>query len=157
MRYSKMLCVAVVGLVLLAATSRADQTTTEMDAVRDAIRANRKAVVTANLNLTDEEATKFWPLYEEYLKELNALQDRLAKVVEQYAKQYETLSDDEASNLTAAYVLEEEQRAKLRHTYLPRFATVLPGKTLARLYQVENKFDAVARYELAAAIPLVKQ
>ena len=157
MRYSKMLCVAVVGLALLAATSRADQTTTEMDSVRDAIRANRKAVVTANLNLTDEEATKFWPLYEEYLKELNALQDRLAKVVEQYAKQYETLSDDEASNLTAAYVLEEEQRAKLRHTYLPRFATVLPGKTLARLYQVENKFDAVVRYELATAIPLVKQ
>jgi hypothetical protein len=157
MRYSKTLCVAVVGLVVLAATSRADQTTTEMDAVRDAIRANRKAVVTANLNLSDEEATKFWPLYEEYLKELNALQDRLAKVVEQYAKQYETLSDDEASNLTAAYVLEEEQRAKLRHTYLPRFAKVLPGKTLARLYQVENKFDAVVRYELAAAIPLVKQ
>jgi hypothetical protein len=152
-----MLCVAVVGLMVLAATSRADQTTTEMDAVRDAIRANRKAVVTANLNLSDEEATKFWPLYEEYLKELNALQDRLAKVVEQYAKQYETLSDDEASNLTAAYVLEEEQRAKLRHTYLPRFAKVLPGKTLARLYQVENKFDAVVRYELAAAIPLVKQ
>jgi hypothetical protein len=157
MRYSRILCAAVVALVLVAATSRADQATAEMDAVRDAIRANRKAVVTANLKLSDEEATKFWPLYEEYLKELSALQDRLAKVVEQYAKQHETLTDDEASNLTAAYVLEEEQRAKLRHTYLPRFAAVLPGKTLARLYQVENKFDAAVRYELAAAIPLVKQ
>jgi hypothetical protein len=157
MRYWRMLGAVVASLVFLAATSRGDQTTTEMDAVRDALRANRKALVTANLKLSDEEATKFWPLYDEYLKELSALQDRLAKVVEQYAKQYETLTDDEASNLTAAYVLEEEQRAKLRHTYLPRFAKVLPGKTLARLYQVENKFDAAVRYELAATIPLVKQ
>src|SRR5262245_58292128 len=54
----------------------------------DAIRANRKALVAVNLKLTDEEAKKFWPAYDHYQQEMNAVQDRLVKIIEDYTASF---------------------------------------------------------------------
>jgi len=129
----------------------------ELDVLVDTIRSNRKAMVAVNLRLTDEEAAKFWPLYDRYQKEINAVGDRWLAVIEDYAASFHDLSNDKAMKLVEDYLAVEADRIQVRRTYVPEFAAVLPGRKVARLYQIENKMDAVIRYDLAAAIPVIEE
>jgi len=128
-----------------------------LDILRDTIRANKKALVAANLTLTDAEAKDFWPLYDRYQAELKGVNDRLVKLIDDYTTHYRELTDAEAGKIAADYLAVEEDRAKVRRTYFADFTKVLPGKKAARFYQIENKMDAVIRYDLASHIPVVEQ
>ncbi len=130
---------------------------TNVEILRDTIRANKKALVAANLTLSDTEATAFWPLYDRYEGELKAVNDRLVKIIEEYTKDYRSLSDERAQKLSEDYLTVEEDRAKVRRAYFADFIKVLPGKKAARFYQIENKMNAVVRYDLAATIPVLEE
>jgi len=158
----RLLLVAAVILGLSAAALRAaqppsSQATANLDVLVDAIRSNRKALVTVNLKLTDEEATKFWPIYDRYQQEINAVGDRLVGVIQDYTANFSTLSDDKAMKLVDDYLAVEADRVKVRRAYVDEFAKALPGRKVARFYQIENKMDAVIRYDLAATIPVVEE
>ena len=137
------------------ATGEADKA--NLDVLRSTIRANKKALVAVNLKLTDAEAKDFWPLYDRYEGELKTVNDRLVKLIEDYTKGYATLTDEQAKKIAEDYLTVEEDRAKVRRTYFAEFTKVLPGKKAARFYQIENKMDAVIRYDLASEIPVVEQ
>ena len=136
---------------------RGDQADAGLDALIDAIRANRKAMVAVNLELTDSEAAGFWSVYERYQKEINAVGDRFVEVVRDYTASFNNLADDKAMKLVEDYLTVEADRVKVKRTYVAEFAKVLPGRKLARLYQIENKMDAVIRYDLAASIPVIPE
>lgn len=126
-------------------------------ALVNAVRANRRALVSVNLNLNAEEAAKFWPLYDRYQAEINAIGDRILAIVNDYIAHFRDLSDDRALQLMTDYLAAEAERVKVRQTYLPEFAKLLPGRTVARFYQLDNKMDALIRYDLAATIPVVEE
>ena len=158
----RLLLVAAVILGLSAAALRAAQPPTgqaaaNLDVLVDAIRSNRKALVAVNLKLTDEEATKFWPIYDRYQQEITAVGDRLVGVLQDYTANFSTLSDDKAMKLVDDYLAVEADRVKVRRAYVDEFAKVLPGRKVTRFYQIENKMDAVIRYDLAATIPVVEE
>jgi hypothetical protein len=156
MRAARLLLTLVV--VLASTTGRAGEADeANLDILRSTIRANKKALVAASLTLSDEEATKFWPLYDEYQKKLTAVNDRLVALVQDYTTNYATLTDEHALKLTEQYLGVEDDRIKVRREYLPQFAKLLPGRKAARFFQIENKVDAVVRYDLAAEIPVVEE
>jgi hypothetical protein len=128
-----------------------------LEILRDTIRANKKALVATNLTLSDEEAKQFWPLYDRYQTELNAVQDRGVKVIQDYTASFSDLSNEKAMKLADEWLSAEGDRVKVRRTYLEEFAKVLPGRKVVRFYQIENKMDAVLRYDLAAEIPVVEE
>ena len=140
-----------------AAQPGAAEANADLRVLLDAIRANRKALVAVNLTLTDDEAAKFWPLYDRYQQEIAATGDRLAAVIDEYTANFRTLSNDKALELVDQYLAADADRLKVRRDYVSQFAAILPGRTVARLYQIENKMDAVIRYELAASIPVVEE
>jgi len=155
---SRILLAAALTLSLAAAPGRAGKAAkANLDILRDTIRANRKALVAANLTLSDDEAARFWPLYDRYQTELNAVQDRGVKIIEDYSASFKNLSDEKAMKLAGDWLAAEADRVKIRQTYLDQFAKVLPGRKVVRFYQIENKMDAVLRYELAAEIPVVQE
>jgi hypothetical protein len=129
----------------------------ELDVLLSAIRSNRKALVAVNLTLTDEEAAKFWPVYDRYQKEINAVGDRALAVIQDYIASFKDVSNEKAMKLVEDYLAAEADRVQVRRTYIPEFTAILPGRKVARLYQIENKMDAVIRYDLAAAIPVVEE
>lgn len=158
----RLLLAAVLMLGLAATALRAapppgGQATAKLDVLLDAIRANRRALVAVNLKLTDDEAAKFWPIYDRYQKETNALGDRLVGVIQDYSAHFSDLSNDKAMKLVDDYLAIEADRVKVRRTYVDEFAKALPGRKVARFYQIENKMDAVIRYDLAATIPVVEE
>ncbi|MDJ0849392.1 MAG: hypothetical protein QNK04_13545 [Myxococcota bacterium] len=137
-----------------ALAAGSDEATLEI--LASTIQANRKALVAVNLDLTDEEASAFWPLYDRYQKELGETGRRLVDVIGEYGKGFGKLSDDEAQDLVQRYLAVDRDRNELRRRYLGPFSKVLPGKKVMRFYQVEHKMDAVLRYEMAAQIPVVE-
>jgi len=156
--------VVVAMLAMCAVSLRAEQPDApglaqraDLDALRDAIRANRKALVAANLRLSDDEAGKFWAVYDRYQRETTTLGDRLEKVIQDYITSFGKVSDDKALKLVEDYLKVEADRVALRRSYMPEFAKTLPGRKVARFYQIENKMDAVIRYDLAATIPVVEE
>ena len=127
-----------------------------MDIVRQQIKADKKAFVAKNMQLTQAEATAFWPVYDAFQKELGALGDRSVRLVREYASNYQNLSDATAKQLTEEYLTIERDRVALLQSYLPKFRAVLPEKKVARYYQLENKAYVVVMYSAVRQIPLVK-
>jgi hypothetical protein len=145
------------GVVHAADTGAADAPQAEQRILLDTIRANRKAFVAVNLDLSPVEAEKFWPLYDRYQKEINVIGDRVVAIVDEYTATFRDLPNDKAMQLMESYLAAEAERLKVRSTYLADFAKIVPGRTVARFYQIENKMDAVLRYELAATVPVVDE
>ena len=159
----RVLLVSALILGFAAASARAatdaggESEKTSVDALLSAIRANRKALVAVNLKMTDDEAAKFWPIYDSYQKEMNAIGDRLVAVLGDYGKNFHDMTDDKAMKILDEYLNIEAERVKVRRAYVEQFAKALPGRKVGRFYQIENKMDAVIRYALAATIPVVEE
>ena len=144
--------------ILRAAAPAGEQPAdTNLTILLDAIRANRKAMVAVNLQLTDAEAAEFWPVYDRYQKEINAVGDRLVALIADYTASFSDMSNDKAMKIVEDYLAIQADQVKVRRSYLDEFAKSLPGRKVARFYQIENKMDAVIRYELASKIPVIDE
>ena len=127
-----------------------------MEIVKEKIRSDKKLFIATNMQLTESETKAFWPVYESYQAELGKLRDRELKLIEKFAANYETMSDDAAKNLLDDSMSIDLDHQKLRQSYLAKFRGVLSDTKVARYYQLESKIDAVLEYELARRIPLVR-
>jgi hypothetical protein len=128
----------------------------EVELTRAVIQTQRQAIIAENLELTEAEATLFWPLYRDFRAEMAKLGDRTVKVIMTFADNYEDLSNETAEWLITEALAVEQAKADLKTSWLPRFKEVLPAKKVARYFQIENKLDAIVNYDLAANIPLVE-
>ena len=133
-----------------------DKPADSMDSLREQLRNDKRAVVTSVLDLTESESKAFWPVYNAYQSDMVAHYDRLLKLLDTYAKNYDALTDDTATSLLKQYLALERDHVGILTAYLPRFQKVLPPKKVAKLYQVENKARALVNYELARGIPIAK-
>jgi hypothetical protein len=129
-----------------------------MQILRDKLRADKKMIVAANMQLTDAEAKTFWPVYDAYQEDLQAINVRMGNGILAYADAYgaKTLNDDLAKKLIDESVTIEEAEAKLRKDYAAKLMGALPATKAARYLQIESKIRAAVRYEIAANIPLVE-
>jgi hypothetical protein len=129
-----------------------------MQILRDKVAADKKVVVAAAMELTEAEAKAFWPVYEQYQKDLHKINDGIATLISGYAKEYNanSLTDEKAKQLVDRYIALEEQEVKLKKSVMPKLSKALPGRKVARYMQLENKVRALVKYELAAEIPLAQ-
>jgi hypothetical protein len=135
-----------------------DKPADNMQILREKIKADKKLLVAANMELTESEAKGFWPVYEEYQKDLTAINQRIVKLIESYAADYRanTLTDEKAKKLIDELVAIEQAEAGLKAASVSKLSKVLPQKKVARYLQIENKIRAAVKYELAAQVPLVQ-
>ena len=151
-----LLLIAHLAILPAAAQDGALPAQDDLDILLSALRANRKAMVAVNMQLTEDEAAKFWPVYDRYQKEINGAGDRLAALIEEYAESFGSMSNEKAMKIVDDYLTIEADRLKIRRTYVEQFAKALPGTKVARFYQLENKMDAEIDAELAVFIPLME-
>jgi len=152
--------VTVCALVAGMASAAVAQTTgtTNMDILRQKIKADKKLVVASNLKLTDTEGAAFWPVYDAYQKDLQQVNQRLAAVVVAYADAYNKgpVTNDMAKKLLDEAIAVDDAEGKLKASYVSKILATLPATKAARYIQIENKIRAAIRYELAEGIPLVE-
>ena len=134
-----------------------DKPADNMQILREKIKADKKLLVAANMELTESEAKAFWPVYEQYQKDLDAINQRIGKLIQSYAADYQarTLTDEKAKKLVDEMAAIEQAEAGLWTSSVPKLRKVLPERKVARYLQIENKIRAVVKYELAGQVPLV--
>jgi small-conductance mechanosensitive channel len=129
-----------------------------METLREEVKADKKALTAENLKLTYTEGKAFWPLYESYQKDLDKINERRASLITDYAKEYRerSLSDKKAKQLISSYLDIEEDLVKLKKSYLKKLSAVIPDKKVMTYIQMENKIQAIIRFDFALGIPLAE-
>ena len=156
--------IRLIGFVILiaalgsAVVLAADPAPTNMDILRDKLKADKKLVVAENMQLTEAEAKAFWPIYDEYQAGLAKINEQLKKVVFTYAEAWnnEKVTDEACKQLVADAMAIEESELQLKKTILPKLQTALPAMKVMRYLQMENKIRALIRFDLAAGVPLAQ-
>jgi hypothetical protein len=133
-----------------------DKPADNMQILLEKIRADKKLLVAANMELTEPEAKAFWPVYDKFQDELFLLRARTARLIKDYSDSFKDMKNEKAKALLDESITIESLGLKLRKAYLPKFRKALPEKKVARYYQIENKIQAMLNYELAKEIPLVQ-
>jgi hypothetical protein len=144
-------------LILCAGTVRADEVKNYLDYQRAALARDRQETVAANLQLSPDEAKKFWPLYKEYDAERGKIGERTFQLIRDYADAYNAsrVTDADSAKWTGQALKLEAERARLKAQYMAKFERILPGRKYARFYQIETKLDNLISARLSSEIPLV--
>ena len=115
------------------------------------LRSQKKQIVAANMQLTDTEAEKFWPVYDRYATDLAAIYDTKMELVGEYLDNYTNMNGDEAEGYIRRRAAIEEQIMQLRLKYVPAFRKVLSGRQTALFFQIEWRLDLLINLQLAQA------
>ncbi len=159
----KQLLVMGIFLVIMAsdlAAQSAGQQSGQNDEIeqgRAMVREARDEIIRSELQLTEEEAADFWPLYKKYRGETNQVMDRLGDLIAEYLRRYNAadLTNEYAEKLVNDHVQIKKDLLAIQERSLPLFHKVIPALKVARFYQLENKINADIDIQLALAIPLV--
>lgn len=125
-------------------------------AVRRDFRSLKKQMIAANIELTDDEAQAFWPIYDRYTSEMTPIMDRKFQLMEAYAENFTTLTDDDADAYIKGRTEAEEALLRVRLTYMPVFRKVLSAKSAALFIQIDWRLDLLLDLQLASRVPLIE-
>jgi len=128
----------------------------DIQMMRKDIRSQRKQIIAANMKLTDLEAEKFWPVYEQYVTELVSINGKKYALVKQYVETRGVLTDAEAETAVNQWVGVDQSVAELRKRYIPIFRKVLSPKNTALYYQIDRRVQLMIDLQLATSLPMVE-
>lgn len=151
--------IAAVVFVLAAgspALAQADPAAKYLELLRGDVRAEKIAILTEALDLTEAQGTAFWPIYREYDTELAALGDRRVEMVKKFVATYDVMTEEEAGAFARKWMALQEERMSLRHRYFGKVAKATSNKVAARFVQVENAVAMLIDLQIAAEAPLLK-
>jgi hypothetical protein len=135
-----------------------DKPASNLEIIHEKLKADKKLIVAKYMELTESEAAKFWPVYDEYQKDLRTSNDQLLRLLESYAADHrnKSLTDEKAKKLLDEWIAFEQDEGKRRSAFAPKVLQTLPAKKAARYLQIENEYRVLLRYDLAATVPLVQ-
>ena len=124
--------------------------------LRKDIRSQKKQLIAQNLQLSDTDATKFWPIYDRYTAELVKINDKKYGAMQEYADKFGTLTDDQALALAKKFQAVDVEAAQLRAKYLPIVAQAIGGRKAATFAQLDRRIGMMIDLQLASRVPLVQ-
>jgi hypothetical protein len=127
----------------------------EIELLRMDMRSKRKQVVAMNLPLTDDEALKFWPVYDQYMTEMIKINDSRFALIKDYAASYFKMTDEQATGYIRRTVDLDKSIIDLRAKYVPIVEKVLPEKKTAIFFQVDRRLQLATELQLTRLVQLV--
>jgi hypothetical protein len=124
--------------------------------LRADVQSSRKTITAENMNLTADEATKFWPIYDQYAADVAKIGDDRVALIKDYAANYDTMTDDQANHFMERAAALDQQFTAVRSKYVPLFEKVISSKKTALWYQIDRRLDLLINLQLAANIPVVQ-
>ena len=128
----------------------------DLDLLRKDLRAKRKELIAANLKLTETEAERFWLVYDQYIKELIAINDNKFALIQDYANNYRTMTTDEALLFIRQWLDFDIATNQLRQKYVPMVSNVIDGKKTATFFQLDRRIAMMMGIQVSSQMPLVQ-
>jgi hypothetical protein len=127
-----------------------------VELLRADIKTKKTAILTELMQLSDEQAEKFWPIYRDYDYELQTLNDRKLAGIQEYAKNYQSMTDQKADELANLALDLEYQRNYIKGYYYEKIRDQLGGIIAARFLQIENQMLMVLDLQISSSLPIVE-
>lgn len=124
--------------------------------LRQDVQKQKVAIISQLMDLSSEQAAAFWPIYNEYAKELSVLGDLRVQGIKEYAANYNSLSDEKATELANMRFQYEEKLLALKKKYFAKFSKALTPKLAARFVQIENQLLDIVDLQVASRLPVVQ-
>jgi len=128
----------------------------DVELLRKDLRSRRKQLVAANLKMTDAEATKFWPVYDQYVSELIGINDKKFGLMQDYADGWGKLTDEQSLSFIRQWLDADIATAQLRQKYVPIVSKVLDGKKSATFFQIDRRIAMMLELQVSSHMPLVQ-
>ena len=128
----------------------------DLDLLRKDLRSKRKQVIASNLTLTDAEATKFWPIYDQYVSELILINDKKFGLIQEYADNWGKLTNEQSLSFIRRWLDADIETAHLRQKYVPIVSKVLDGKKSATFFQLDRRIAMMLELQVSSQMPLVQ-
>lgn len=139
--------------------SDADQQITiqdkDVEMFRADLRSQRKEIMAQNMTLTTDEATKFWPIFDQYRKEAIKPNDERWALIKEYAANYNNMTEAQAQDYMKRSTEVDQQLLALRMKYVPIMEKVISAKKTALFYQIDRRVDLLINLHLSTTIPMV--
>jgi hypothetical protein len=139
-----------------AAPAQTSSTYDDTQVLLSQIQSDRRAIALAGLGLSDAETSKFIPIYDEYQREQKALAEKSIDVINKFAANYDSMTDDAAKTIMKDWFKVQDDRVAMTKKYAKRLEKVLPNAKVLRWVQIENKMNALTSFEAARIVPLAK-
>jgi len=140
--------------------SEADTQEQNIDAyvglLREDVQKQKVAITSQIMQFTPEQAAVFWPIYNDYTKELSALGDLRLQGIKEYAANYNSLSDQKATELANMRLEYEEKLLALKKKYFEKLSKALTPKLAVRFFQVENQLLDLIDLQISSNLPIVQ-
>lgn len=127
-----------------------------IELMRKDLRSERKKVVAANMALTEQEATRFWPVYDRYIGETIKVNDLRFALLKEYAKNYDSTTEEQADSFIKRWLALDGDNTDLRLKYIPEFEKVISHKKTAMFFQIDRRVSMLIELQLSSQVPLVK-
>ena len=128
----------------------------DLNLLRQDLRSKRRQLIAANLKLTDAEATRFWPVYDQYVTELIAINDKKFGLIQEYADNWGKLTNDRSFLFIRNWLDMDIATAQLRQKYVPMVAKVLDGTKAATFFQLDRRIAMMMELQVSSQMPLVQ-
>jgi Spy/CpxP family protein refolding chaperone len=125
-----------------------------VDLLRKDVRSQKKQIIAENMELSDAEAQKFWPVYDQYAAELSKIYDVKLALLKDYADNYSSMTGDQAESYIRKRAEVEQSIMQLRLQYMPAFRKVLSGRETALFYQIDWRLGLAIDAQLIQ-VPLI--
>ena len=146
--------VLLIALLTFFSTFSFSQTNTEViDFYQSIFGMEKKQAITEFLQL--EENDPFWNIYDEYEKERKELGKKRIEILNNYAANYLTLTDEKASELIEQSISQRKKIDKLIVTYYKKVKKGNGAKVAAQFYQLENYILVAIRMTIMEKVPFI--
>lgn len=149
------LIIPLLAMFLFVTPVLAEVANSDAQLTKEAVMANKKLLISANMDLSEEEKNAFWPVYDEYQDKLGKLNLRTIALIKEYAGSFDSMTDATAGKLLEEFLKIEEDTLALKKKYIPKFEKILSKRKVVRYYQIEEKIKAIIYFDLVNKIPLV--
>jgi hypothetical protein len=130
---------------------------TDVALLRRNLRAEKKQLLALNLTLTEAEATKFWPVYDQYAAEMAKHNDEFYTLIKEYAAKQKTLTDAEAASMIKRWADIQVELTQTRKKYIPVVEKVIAGRKAALFFQIDRRLYALMDLQISSQLPLLLQ
>src|ERR1700751_833384 len=131
-------------------------TDSDIELLRKDLRAKKKQITAANLNLTTEQATRFWPIFDQYTAELTKINDQKYGLIKEFANSWGSITDGQAEDMTKRAIAVKKLVGQMRLKYVPIFNQVVPGKLVATFFQIDRRLQLMIDLQLMSQLPFVQ-
>ena len=138
------------------ATPAKPLTAADLEDLRAELRSSKKQMTAATLKLTDAEATRFWPIYDQYAAEVASIRNSQATLVAEYANTYGKYNDKAATDFITRWLDLDVKTTAVRAKYVPIVGRVLPGVKTATFFQIDRRISMAIDLKIASELPILQ-